>query len=207
MTFSDSVRQCKQTTIGLEWHLVCLCLVFMGHDSKQTIWILFIVSNGHISNIPMHNVVNFIIYHWHLQFEHNTNRNANIKWTRMHSSRMRTAHLLTYGGDLCLWTETPLPGQRPPSVDRDPLHGQRPPPGTETPLPGQTSPRQRTPWTETPWTETPWTETPWSCDLWCMLAQRPPPMDRQTPVKTLPCPKLRLRAVTIGTFLIRRSLL
>ena len=72
----------------------------------------------------------------------------------MHSNRMRTAHLLTYGGDLCLWTETPLPGQRPPSVDRDPLHGQRPPPGTETPLPGQTSPRQRTPWTETPWTET-----------------------------------------------------
>ena len=73
-------------------------------------------------------------------------------------------------------TET-LPGQRPP--DRDPLDGD--PPG------------QRPHWTETP-VQRPPGQTPWSSDLWCMLGQRPP-VDRQTPVKTLPCPKLRLRAV------------
>ena len=37
-------------------------------------------------------------------------------------------------------------------------------------------------------------QTPQSCHLWCMQV---PPMDRQTPVKTLPCPKLRLRVVTL----------
>ena len=74
--------------------------------------------------------------------------------TRMHSSRMRTAHSLQYRGSLsrgvCL-TETPL--------DRDPLD--RDPPGQRP---------------------------PWSCDLWCMLEQRPPPWtESQIGVKTLPC--------------------
>ena len=61
--------------------------------------------------------------------------------------------------------------------------------GTETPdrdprqrPPGEKPPGQRPP------TQTPWTET--SLD-------RNPPVDRQTPVKILPCPKLRLLAVTI----------
>ena len=41
---------------------------------------------------------------------------------------------------------------------------------------------------------------PWSCDLWCMLGSHPPPHEQndwQTCIKTLPCPKLRLRAVII----------
>ena len=94
----------------------------------------------------------------------------------MHSSRTRTTHSLPYRGG--------LPEQRPQTetpLDRDPP-GQRPP-WTES------SSRQRhlldrdPHWTETPWTETsldkdpltevPWTETP-SCDLRCMLGQKPP---------------------------------
>ena len=67
-----------------------------------------------------------------------------------------------------------LPGQRPP--DRDPLD--REPPWTDTPwietpqtkTPLQRPPRQR----PSPGQRPPWTETPWSCDLWCMLGQRPP---------------------------------
>ena len=34
----------------------------------------------------------------------------------------------------------------------------------------------------------------WQCDLWCILGSHPP-VNRQTGVKTLPCPKLHLRAV------------
>ena len=65
--------------------------------------------------------------------------------TRLHSSRVRTARSLPYGGfrdrDPPTWTEAPpTPGQRPP-LDRD------------------------------------------------------LPVDRQKPVKILPCPKLRLRVV------------
>ena len=40
--------------------------------------------------------------------------------------------------------------------------------------------------------------TVWSCDLWCMLGSlpiSPLPLDRQTPVKSLPSPKVRLREV------------
>ena len=70
----------------------------------------------------------------------------------MHSSRMRTAHMLLYGG--FPWTET-LPGQRLPLtetlLDREPP-GQRPPeqrpPWTQTL--GQRPPEQRPPWTQTP---------------------------------------------------------
>ena len=43
--------------------------------------------------------------------------------------------------------------------------------------------------------QTPPGRPPWSCDLWCMLRSQAPPVDRQVPVKTLPCPKLRLRVV------------
>ena len=42
------------------------------------------------------------------------------------------------------------------------------------------------------------------CDLWCMLgSQRPSlPVDRQTPVKTLPCLKLRLRVLENRSLLL-----
>ena len=42
----------------------------------------------------------------------------------------------------------------------------------------------------------PWTETPLARQE--LTSYRDPPVDRQTPVKTLPCPKLRLRAVKNG---------
>ena len=88
------------------------------------------------------------------------------------------------------WTETPL--------DRDPPDRDAPKqrPSRQRPLPMDRDPAgQRHPWTETlldrdpSWTETHWTETPWSCDLWCMLGQRPPREQNnwQTGVKTLPC--------------------
>ena len=57
--------------------------------------------------------------------------------------------------------------------------GQRPP-GQE-PLPRQRPPGQRPPWTKTPRTETPL-------------------VNRQTRVKIVPCPKLRLRAVKIVAY-------
>ena len=105
--------------------------------------------------------------------------------TRMHSSRMRTACSLPYGGGLCL-KRSPRPrppGQRSP--DRDPS-GQRPS-------------RQRPPWTETPWTETPrlrppWTETPWTETL-------PPldrdPMDRDPPGQRPPMNRMTHRCKNI----------
>ena len=61
----------------------------------------------------------------------------------MHSSRMRTVRTLPYVTPA--WTETPLPGQRPPALDTGP-----PPPAwtettrTET-LPGQSPPPDREP--------------------------------------------------------------
>ena len=91
--------------------------------------------------------------------------------TRKHSSRMCTAHFSDFRG---LPTET-LPGQRP---------------WTEKP------PAQRPPLTETPCTEKPpCTETPYRY-AWDHAARqevtsyRDFPVDRQTPVKILPCPKL-----------------
>ena len=124
--------------------------------------------------------------------------------TRMYSSRICTARSLLYGGFLPNrdppgqrsprqrppWIETTpldrdIPDRDP--LDRDPLLDRDSPtetPWTETPL-DRDLPRQRPPpLTETHWTEipldrdpqaeTPWTETPRSCDLWCMLGQRPP---------------------------------
>ena len=92
---------------------------------------------------------------------------------------MRTVRSLPYGG---------LPNNHPPRTETPPQR----PPWIKTP-PGQRPlPRQRPPWTETPlgqrslldrdhpWTETPLEQRPprqrcpWSCDLWCMLGQRPP---------------------------------
>ena len=77
------------------------------------------------------------------------------------------------------------PGQRPP-LDKVP-----PPLWTETRL--DRDPLYRDPLDREP----PWTEIPLSCDLWCMRGQRPPPLwtEWHTSIKTLPCPKLRLRAV------------
>ena len=97
----------------------------------------------------------------------------------MHSSRMRTSH--TLGG----------------LHDRD-SHGnpdrapQQRPPRTVTPR--QRPPRQRPPWTETPHEQRlPWTESPHpERDS---PGQRPPTLDRQTPVKHN-LHKLHLREVT-----------
>ena len=77
-------------------------------------------------------------------------------------------------------------------------------------------PLTETPWTETPWTETPQTETPWKehgtrdrgplegtwdqAAIHEVTSYRDPPMNRQTGVKTVPCPKLRLPAVTTHVF-------
>ena len=104
---------------------------------------------------------------------------------------MRTVRSLPYGG--VSLTETPL-GQRPPWTetppDRDPPSGQTPP--GQRPPSGQTPPPRQRP---------SWTETPWSCDLWCMLGQRPPPKtESQTSVKTLPCSNF----VAGGNYLITK---
>ena len=105
--------------------------------------------------------------------------NLKILLTRKRSSRMSTACFSDLGGG-SPWTETLL------DID---------------------------PWTETPWTETPWTDTPWAktpldrdpskrnmgpgSQTGSDIIQRPPHLwtEWQTHVKTLPCPKLRLRAV------------
>ena len=54
---------------------------------------------------------------------------------------------------------------------------------------------------------TPWKQTPQSCDQWCVLGSQPPPsVDRQKPVKTLPCQKLRLRLVKITLVILATSI-
>ena len=120
---------------------------------------------------------------------------------------------------LPLFTVRRSPSQRPPLLDRDPP-GQRPPtrdhPWTENP-PGQKNPLDRDPLnSDPPGQRPPWTETSLDRDL---PGQRPtspgpkphppwtetPNVDRQTPVKILPCTKLRavitlssLRLITIS---------
>ena len=93
--------------------------------------------------------------------------------TRMHSSRVRTARSLPYP-EVYLDRDPRFPEDGDPqrSPDRDPLDGD--PYWTEPhPPPGK----------EIPWTGNDIIQTT--------------PVDRQTPVKILPCPKLRLRAVKI----------
>ena len=87
---------------------------------------------------------------------------------------MHTARSLLYGGlpGRDPWTETPSPGHRPPPLDRDPL-------------PLDRDRIYRDPLDRAPWTETPWTEIPLDRDSPSLPGQRPP-VDRQTPVKTLP---------------------
>ena len=83
--------------------------------------------------------------------------------TRMHSSRMRTARSLPYGG-VCV--------QRG-SVSREGLCPER--------VCVQGGPDQGA-----------------VCERGALyLGDPPPPVDRQTPLKLLPCPKLRLQAVII----------
>ena len=80
------------------------------------------------------------------------------------------------------WTESP--GERLP-LDRDPLDRY---PQTGDIL-DRDPPGQRPPWTETPQTETPWTDTPLNRhppDRDPSGQRQDPPVDRQTPVKTLP---------------------
>ena len=110
----------------------------------------------------------------------------------MHSSRMRTArfsgHL--YGGEVsasaprvCAVKGGCLPlGPRGYPLHHIPL--------TTPPSPHPLSPHPLSVHIPLPpplLSRNPSTHTP--------LHYTPPPMDRQTPVKTLPCPKLRLRAV------------
>ena len=103
-----------------------------------------------------------------------------LSLTRMHSSRMRTTRSLPYRGG------------SPP--DRDPLSTI---PGRMSPdrdPPGQRAPGQILPTKQRPhWTETPRTETPLARQE--VTSERDPPVDRQTLLKTLPCLKLRSRAV------------
>ena len=145
--------------------------------------------------------------------------------TRMHSIGMRTTRSLPYQGEslsggVCLAGLCPgglcpvgvsvqeregvsvsgpmfLLGVSvwPVSLGRDPP-GQRPT--------GQRPPGQRPPWTETPWTETPLDRDPLDRDpldkdppegTWDQRQSPPSPVDRQMLLKTLPCLKLRLRAV------------
>ena len=92
-----------------------------------------------------------------------------------------------------------VPLQRPP-LDRDPSEPE--PRWTETP-------RKETPWTETTWEETTKKEhgtrdrdTPKrnigpGSQTGSDIIQKPP-VDRQTSVKTLPCPKLSLQVVIIS---------
>ena len=58
-------------------------------------------------------------------------------------------------------------------------------------------PGGRPPWMQTPQRQTPWRQTPLDADL---PGGRPCPLwtEWDTRVKTLPCPKLRLRAVKMG---------
>ena len=95
------------------------------------------------------------------------------------------------------WTETPS-GRHPPRQRPIDRNQQQRPPGQRSP--GQRLPGQRPPWTETPldrnpqWTETPWTKTqrpPWSCDLRCMLGQRPPLRTESDTCKNITLPQLR----------------
>ena len=91
-----------------------------------------------------------------------------------------------------------LPLDRDPTLDTDPLDRD---PRTETPM------DRDPPWTETPWTETlpgqrpsHWSETPLDRDTLSLVMHawtETASVDRQTPVKTLPCPKLHLRVVII----------
>ena len=116
-------------------------------------------------------------------------------------------HFLTKNEPIFLWNEECIPvgcvppalyhsgvsltessrGQRPP-LDTDPLLDTEPP---DIYPPGQRPPyRDLLPWTEIllPWIETP---SPGQRPLWTKKT----PVDRQTDVKILPCPKLRLRVV------------
>ena len=119
-------------------------------------------------------VMNIILYSFH-------NLKTYLKKTQILLLRIHAVP------SACYRTGVSVQGGLP---DRDPHR-------TETPT-RQRPPGQRPP---DPQTETLWTETPRSCDLWCMLGQRPPPprwaewlTDR---CKKITLPQLRLRAVTI----------
>ena len=106
-------------------------------------------------------------------------------WTtiRKYSIRMYTTCLPSSSGGGGGFCPTPLfPGRRPPP----PPWMQTPPPDAEPPpLDADTPPCRLSP------------QVIWPV----MHAGKPtlPPVHRQTPVKTLPCPKLRLRTVKIQT--------
>ena len=92
----------------------------------------------------------------------------------MHSSRMRTARSSSRPGGV---STRHLPQDQTPPRTRHPAPRTRSLPGPDTP-PGTRHPPTRHP----PGPGTPWDQTP--------------PVDRHTPVSILPCPKLRLQAVT-----------
>ena len=123
-----------------------------------------------------------------------------LKITRMHSSRMRTAHSLTifYSIPCILGESLPNP------LDADPLPPGYRPPWMQTPSPGC-----RPSWMQTPLSNACWEANPPSqCMLGsqphlpsaCWETNSPTPCGQKewhTPVKILPCPKLRLRVVKI----------
>ena len=123
----------------------------------------------------------------------------------MHPRTVTRGRGLCLGGGISLTEnpriETPLdrdpPGQRPPWTETTP--GQRHPPGQRpswTEISPDIDPRTETTLDRDPLDIDPQTEsaldrdsldrdppdrdTPWSCDLWCMLGQRPPTMNRMT---------------------------
>ena len=100
---------------------------------------------------------------------------GNIK-TKKYSSRMHTAHSSPWRGSLfggSPWQRPPASGERPP-LDRDPLD-------RDHPLGSKKETALKGTWNQAARQE--------------VTSYRDPPVDRQTPLKILPCPKLCLRTV------------
>ena len=137
------------------------------------------------------NIMNAKGFHTFNRLERKT-----IETTRMYANRMRTASSLPYGGGVSVRGGLP---------NRDPLN-RNPPnrePRTETPLDrepldrdpqNRDPPWQRTPGQRPPGQRPPRQRHPWSCDLWCMLEQRPPCGQTNT-YENIIFSQLRLRAV------------
>ena len=128
----------------------------MRYTGPDAIWLIILHLKDHFSLLDG-------IRHW------------SDDWTRMHSSRMRTARLLTVSRS--------TPWGWGCSASRSVLH----PEGVCT----QGRSASRRVCIQVRWAEIP---SYVICDA-CSEDNPPPPVDRQTPVKTLPYPKLRLRVI------------
>ena len=102
--------------------------------------------------------------------------------TRMHSSRMHTARLMTISHS--------IPCNSGGSTSRGVCFKWGLHPGEGICIQGICLQKEGLPpGAGGGWADPPDAETPWSCDLGCMLESKPPsPVDRQTPVKLLPYP-------------------